>query len=93
MSVGSADINYTISSTAPSNTIDNVIKLDSVVYSSGGTDTTLLFNKTALIFAPLFTAQVSATSAPVINTPYTFTTDITGTYPGITPTIISTLQI
>lgn len=31
--------------------------------------------------------------APIVNTPHTFETQITGTHPTITPTIITTMQI
>ena len=85
-----SDISYTIASTAPTNT-DNRIQLNSIEYN--GTDITSLLWKTALSFAPLFTAGV-ASGTPIVNTPHTFQTIVvTNRTTSITPTIITTMQI
>ena len=85
-----SDISYTIASTAPTNT-DNRIQLNSIEYN--GTDITSLLWKTALSFAPLFTAGVTS-GTPIVNTPHTFQTIVvTNRTTSITPTIITTMQI
>ncbi len=89
-----SDFSYSIASEAPTNTTDNVIRLDSIKYLSGGVETLLITTTAILDFTAPYTASTT-TGTPIIGVPNTFTTtvvkhDITST---IAPTIISTLLI
>lgn len=89
------DFTYKISSLAPTNTFDNIIKLTSINYNSGASAPQNITPPDFLIFDPLFTATISAPSGipAVIGTPYTFFTTVWGSDPIIIPTIVSTMFI
>lgn len=72
------DFTYKISSLAPTNTFDNIIKLTSINYNSGASAPQNITPPDFLIFDPLFTATISAPSGipAVIGTPYTFFTTV-----------------
>lgn len=88
------DINYIITSTAPTSSPNNIIQLNTAEYISGATNTPIPLPKPPIEFSPLYTATITSPMIPpVISTPYPFETIITGSHPTITPTIISTLLI
>lgn len=54
------DATYTIASSAPSNTTDNIIKLDTITYLSGATWPTLIPAGASLTFGSIYSATVSS---------------------------------
>ncbi len=90
----SSDPTYTIASTAPTNTTDNIIQLDSIKYLSWGIESSLVPTGTALNFLPLFTASTSSPNPPIVWVPNLFLTTVTQYSPtAIVPTILATLKI
>ena len=91
------DITYHIASSAPTNTTDNIIKLDSINYKSGSTSTPITPTNISLTlkFDPLFTVSINSIDSPVLDQPYVFSGVITKNDPtsGIVPTIITTLKV
>jgi hypothetical protein len=89
------DFIYDIASLAPTNATDNIIKLDSISYISGTTETVIVPANSPLSFIPLFTASTSSTAVPIIGVTNTFSSIVTKNDPStiITPYIISTLVI
>lgn len=92
------DINYTIASTAPTTSLitspNNIIQLNTTEYISGAIHTPIPLPKPPIEFSPIYIANITPPIAPpVIGTPYSFETIITGSHPSITPTVINTLLI
>ena len=83
---------YTISSTAPTGT-NNDIGLASVSYLA--TDIALGSWKSPLIFAPIYTASTTILWSPTVNRGTQFDTRVTKNDPSttLTPTVISTLRV
>ncbi len=92
--IGATDTVYTIASEAPTDTTDNIIKLDSIKYLSWAVETLLVPANADLVFDPLYTASTS-TATPIIGVPNTFTTTVVKNDAASTiiPNIISTMLI
>ncbi len=89
--LNTSDITYTVQSTAPTNT-NNEITLNSIEYNGSGM--TLPIWRVPLDFVPLFASSVSSSDPPIINTPNTFEMSVVqNSTTVIIPTIITTMQI